>query len=106
MKYFIAVLALVLALPAAAVAMPVTSDPIAPDQKSSSTVNARGTDVAAADQQSPKPSPVNARGTDVSAPDQQSPLVRVVEVPASVPQSGFDWTDALIGAVAALALLS
>jgi hypothetical protein len=37
-------------------------------------VNARGTDVAALDQQSPAVS-VNARGTDVAAPDQQSPIV-------------------------------
>ena len=36
-------------------------------------VNARGTDVAAPDQQSPKVI-VNARGTDVAAPDQQSPV--------------------------------
>jgi hypothetical protein len=35
-------------------------------------VNARGTDVAALDQQSPAII-VNARGTDVAAPDQQSP---------------------------------
>jgi hypothetical protein len=35
-------------------------------------VNARGTDVRAPDQQSPKVI-VNARGTDVAAPDQQSP---------------------------------
>jgi hypothetical protein len=37
-------------------------------------VNARGTDVAAPDQQVQRPV-VNARGTDVAAPDQQSPIV-------------------------------
>ena len=35
-------------------------------------VNAPGTDVAAPDQQAPRPV-VNARGTDVAAPDQQAP---------------------------------
>jgi hypothetical protein len=63
-------------------------------------VNARGTDVAAPDQQSPAVS-VNARGTDVAAPDQQSPIVVGGVRPASpVPSDDSMPTIALIALIA------
>ena len=46
-------------------------------------VNARGTDVAAADQQTPRPV-VNARGTDVAAVDQQAPSAAASDQQAPV----------------------
>lgn len=87
MKTVIAVLAVVLALPAGALAR---TDPGQP--------KALGTDVAAPDQQSPIELPryLATRGTDVAAPDQQAPKV----VPAA--DSGFDWSDAGVGALTAV----
>ena len=62
--------------------------------------------------QDPPPAPrvaphLPAIGTDVAAPDQQSPVVS--SAPVTVPVSGgseFDWSDAGIGAGAALAVLA
>jgi len=88
------------ALALAAPSMAVPADVGNPDSIAN-PVNARGTDVAAPDQQVPNrdvplseeriiPSPVNARGTDVAAPDQQAP--RVVAAPSG---GGSDGTDPL-----------
>jgi hypothetical protein len=60
-----------LAAAIAALALGAFATPALAGSDQGSPVNARGTDVAALDQQSPAVS-VNARGTDVAAPDQQS----------------------------------
>jgi hypothetical protein len=87
-KAVIAVLAVVLAIPASALAH----------------TDALGTDVAAPDQQSPIVSPqhLTARGTDVAAPDQQAPTVVSAPLPVAHADSGFDWSDAGVGAVTAV----
>jgi len=65
---------------------------------------AKGTDVAAVDQQaSPPADPVSAKGTDVAAPDQQAS--KPAPAPAADPVAdGFDWGDAAVGALAGTAL--
>jgi hypothetical protein len=93
MKSLIAALAVVLALPAAAVAR---TDFRAPDQQaplsSTSRLPAIGTDVAAPDQQAPRFLP---RATVVRLPAPDSPSA-----------TGFDWADAAVGAVGAALLLT
>jgi hypothetical protein len=91
-KAAIAVLAVVLAIPAGALANPEPAPP-----------SARGTDVAAPDQQSPITLPPNvpAIGTDVAAPDQQAPIVASAPVSVAPADSGFDWSDAGMGALIA-----
>lgn len=88
MKAVIAVLAVVLAIPASAVAH----------------TDAIGTDVAAPDQQNPivAPGHLTARGTDVAAPDQQAPTVAPAPSPVAHADSGFDLSDAGIGALTAV----
>jgi hypothetical protein len=95
-KAVIAVLAVVLAVPAGALADPNPAPP-----------NARGTDVAAPEQQNPIAAPAHlpATGTDVAAADQQAPaVVAVAPAPAAVAHAepGFDWTDAGVGALTAV----
>lgn len=46
-----------------------------------------------------------ATGTDVASPDQQSPIAPPASAPASG-GSGFDWSDAGIGAGSAIVLLA
>ena len=62
--------------------------------------NARGTDVAAADQQAPR-SVVNARGTDVAAPDQQAPVGRPAGSVTSV-----DTSDDTLPTLALISLIA
>jgi hypothetical protein len=95
MKAVIAVLAVALAIPAGALADP---------NPAPSTV--RGTDVAAPDQQNPVVSPahVPATGTDVAAPDQQAPAAAPAPAPIAHADSGFDLSDAGIGALTAVLL--
>jgi hypothetical protein len=107
MKVIIAVLAVALVLPASALAMPTSSVEQDPP---GSNVTAIGTDVAAPDQQSPATgaSHLPAIGTDAAAADQQAPSfapppVRVV--PVEAPDSGFDATDAGMGAAGAAILM-
>jgi hypothetical protein len=98
-KAVIAVLAVVLAIPAGALARTDPGQPIA-----------LGTDVAAPDQQSPitLPPRVPAVGTDVAAPDQQAPVVAAAPAPSPVAHadSGFDWSDAGMGALSAAFVVS
>jgi hypothetical protein len=91
-KTVIAVIAVVLAIPASALADPNPAPP-----------SARGTDVAAPDQQSPITLPPNvaAAGTDVAAPDQQAPIVAPAPVSVAPADSAFDWSDAGMGAITA-----
>lgn len=112
MKPLFAVLAVVLAVPASALAKPA-------DPRDSSQV--RGGSLAASpelaspkqdlrtpDQQGPRVhvAPVQARGTDVAAPDQQSGPTPVT-VPVAAPHAdGFDWSAAGIGAAAGIVLLA
>ena len=94
MKTVIAVLAVVLAIPASALAGTEPGQP-----------KALGTDVAAADQQNPAPPPrVIAKGTDVAARDQQSPVVAAAPSPSpsAHAESGFDLSDAGVGALTAV----
>jgi hypothetical protein len=98
-KAVIAVIAVVLAIPASALADPNPAPP-----------SARGTDVAAPDQQSPITLPPNvpAAGTDVAAPDQQAPAAAAAPAPAPVvhAESGFDWSDAGVGALTGVLIAS
>jgi hypothetical protein len=89
-KAAIAVLAAVLAIPAGALADPSPAPP-----------SARGTDVAAPDQQSPivVPGHLTTHGTDVAAPDQQAPAVAPAPSAVAQADSGFDWSDAGVGAL-------
>ncbi|MEZ0294231.1 MAG: hypothetical protein ACAH82_16970 [Solirubrobacteraceae bacterium] len=67
---------------------------------------ARGTDVAAPDQQASKPAPsltVSAKGTDVAAADQQASKPAPVALTVSTGDD-FDWADAGVGALAGTAL--
>ena len=67
---------------------------------------ARGTDVAAPDQQASKPAPsltVSAKGTDVAAADQQASKSAPVALTVSTGDD-FDWADAGVGALAGTAL--
>jgi hypothetical protein len=93
-KAIIAVLAVVLAIPAAAVARTDAAQPVAV-----------GTDVAAPDQQNPivAPGHLTAIGTDVAAPDQQAPAA---PAPAPHADSGFDWSDAGLGALTGALVVS
>jgi hypothetical protein len=94
-KAVIAALAVVLAIPAGALA-----DPNPAPQ------HPRGTDVAAPDQQNPiiAPAHVPATGTDVAAPDQQAPAAAPAPAPVAHADSGFDLSDAGIGALTAVLL--
>ena len=65
--------AIVAVLVTAALAVPADARPGPYFGVPGAPVNARGTDVAAPDQQVQR-TVVNARGTDVAAPDQQSPI--------------------------------
>jgi hypothetical protein len=97
MKPVLAVLAVLLLVPAAASARPIDVTPI--------TVH--GTNVAAPDQQSPKAIPVQVRGTNVAAPDQQSPNTAPAPVHVAAAASpGFDWGTAAIGAATSLVLMT
>jgi hypothetical protein len=72
-----------LAAAIAALALGASATPALARSDEGAPVNARGTDVAALDQQSPALI-VNARGTDVAAPDQQSPVTGVGAGPEPV----------------------
>jgi hypothetical protein len=88
-KPFLAILAVALVLPASALARPVDPRPHPPvtgDSLGIALVHARGTDVAAPDQQAPIP----------------PPSVRV----AAPRGDGFDWASASIGAAVGIALLT
>lgn len=97
MKTVIAVLAVVLAIPAGALA-------------ADTQPKAFGTDVAAPDQQNPIAAPAHlpATGTDVAAADQQAPVVAAVPAPISVAHAdgGFDWSDAGVGALTGALVVS
>ena len=69
-----ALAAVAAAIAIAALAAPADARPAIDHGVPAIPVNARGTDVAAADQQLQQPI-VNARGTDVAAADQQAPSV-------------------------------
>ena len=112
MKPLFAVLAVMLAFPASALAEP--ADLRSSQQVRSGSLAASPAlaspkqDLRAPDQQDPRVhvAPVQARGTDVAAPDQQSPPPPV-SVPVAVRHAdGFDWNAAGIGAAAGIALLT
>ena len=69
-----ALAAVAAAIAVAAFPAPAGAQPAIDHGKPAIPVNARGTDVAAPDQQMQQPI-VNARGTDVAAADQQAPIV-------------------------------
>jgi hypothetical protein len=96
-KAIIAVFAVVFAIPAGAVADPNPAPP-----------NARGTDVAATDQQTPiaPPARLPATGTDVAASDQQAPTVGPAPISVAHADGGFDWSDAGVGALSAVLVAS
>ena len=106
MKVIIAVLAVAFVLPAGALAMPTSGVEQNPP---GARPLAFGTDVAAADQQSPVTgaSRLPAIGTDVAAADQQAPssAPRVTVVPVEAPDSGFEAGDAGMGAAGAAILM-
>jgi hypothetical protein len=108
MKPLFAVLAVMLALPASALAKP-TDLRENPQVRSSSlaatsVIAAPKQDLRAPDRHST--APVQTRGTDVAAADQQVPLTPVT-VPIAVPHAdGFDWTAAGIGAATGIVLLA
>ena len=87
------------ALPAPALARPAVDHgvPTIP-------VNARGTDVAAQDQQVQRPV-VNARGTDVSASDQQAPIVDNPGPVRPADHPDDSWPTPLLLALIALGLI-
>jgi hypothetical protein len=106
MKPFLAALAVLLVLPASALAMlPGTRG--ANPQVHSTSLAVAPTDPLRVS----VPSHLPARGTDVAAIDQQSPKPRATTVYVSAPaapSSQFDWGSAAIGAatgIAALALM-
>jgi hypothetical protein len=108
MKPLFTVLALMLALPASALAKPDdlrNSQPVRSGSLAASPALASPKqDLRAPDRDPVAPVPV--RGTDVAAPDQQSPRPPV-SVPVPVPHAdGFDWNAAGIGAAAGIALLT
>jgi hypothetical protein len=105
MKSVLTVLAVLLLVPAAASAMPIDG-PVT--SGSLGAPPARGTNVAAPDQQSPKPYvvPSEAYGTNVAAPDQQSPTFAPAPVHVAAPAPGFDWGTAAIGAATSLLLMT
>ena len=108
MKPLFAILAVVLAMPASALARPVDPSQVRGGSlAASTTLTAPKPDLRAPDQQSPRVhvAAVQARGTDVAAPDQQSGQTPVT-VPVAVPHAdGFDWSAAGIGAATGIALL-
>lgn len=112
MKPLFAVLALVLALPASALAKPadLRENPQVRGSSlaASSVVAAPKQDLRAPDQNGPqvRVAAVQARGTDVAAADQQVQRTPVT-VPVAVPHAdGFDWSAAGIGAAAGIVLLA
>ena len=112
MKPLFAVLALLLAMPASALAKPEdlrNSQPVRSGSLAASPALASPKqDLRAPDQQAPRVqvAPVQARGTDVAAPDQQSGPTPVT-VPVAAPHAdGFDWSAAGIGAAAGIVLLA
>jgi hypothetical protein len=99
MKSLLAVLAVLLLVPAAASAMPI-GDPVpgsspAPQQ-----------DLRNPDQRAPSVVPIQVHGTDVAAVAQQSPKVAPAPVHVSAPAPGFDWGTAAIGAAMSLVLMA
>jgi hypothetical protein len=118
MRPFITALAMALALPASALAVPANDVIRAQAPHSSLAVQPPATaataaaDLRAPDQQdgATLPKRLPTPGTDVAAPDQQAPLGPVAH--QSAPRAaghtaaeGFDWADAAIGA-GGLALLT
>src|SRR4051812_48296364 len=127
MKSLLAVLAVLLLAPAAASAMPIDGPVLsgsrgappargtnvaAPDQQSPKAfvvpVQVRGTNVAASDQQAPKAlvAPPRVGGTNVAASDQRAPNPAPAPVPAAAAAPGFDWGTAAIGAAPSLLLMT
>jgi hypothetical protein len=105
MKSLLAVLAVLLLAPAAASAMPIDGPVLS---GSRGAPPARGTNVAAPDQQSPKAFvvPVQVRGTNVAASDQQAPNTAPAPVHVAAAAPGFDWGTAAIGAATSLLLMT
>ena len=105
MKPLFAILAVVLAMPASALAKPVDPSQVRGGSLAASpALTSPKPDLRAPDQVTP--APVQARGTDVAAPDQQSGPTPVT-VPAAAPHAdGFDWSAAGIGAAAGIVLLA
>jgi hypothetical protein len=92
MKSLLAVLAVLLVLPTAAFARP--NDALQQDLRNP-------------DQRAPYVIPVQAFGTNVAAADQQSPKTAPAPVHVVAPaSSGFDWGTAAIGAATSLLLMT
>jgi hypothetical protein len=87
MKSLLAVLAALLLIPAAASAMPIDG----PVSRGAAPVHAV---------------PIQVRGTNVAAADQQSPKTAPAPVHVAAPAPGFDWGTAAIGAAFSLLLMT
>jgi hypothetical protein len=101
MKRLIALTAALLIFPASAFAMPVDLRPRNP-------LDAPAQDLRSPDQRAPRSGAIKiqARGTDVAAVDQQSPQAPArVHAPVVVSDPGFDWGPAAIGAATSAAVL-
>jgi hypothetical protein len=99
MKPFIAALAVVLLLPSGALAMVPGPGTVRPHARTSVLAVHRTNDVAV-------PSRLPARGTDVAAVDQQSPNLPpalVYEGASAAKADAFDWGAAAIGAATGIA---
>ncbi len=111
MKFFLTVVAVMLALPTAAFARPadLRYDPQVSSGSlgSSPALAAPGQDLRAPDRRAASHIAVQAPGTDVAARDQQaSPAPETLAVAASAPSaSSFDYGAAAIGAAAAIVLV-
>jgi hypothetical protein len=98
MKPLIAVLAVLLVLPASALAKPM-------DARDDTRITSSSLGAAPTSLRVPRHLPAN--GTDVAAPDQQSPKVAPGRAPVPVSASSdFAWSDALVGAGAALGVVA
>jgi hypothetical protein len=107
-KPLLVILAVALALPVSAFARPadMRNDPQVTSGSPGATVQRQ--DLRNSDRQGlgVRQAPVQARGTDVAAPDQQSPIPPA-SVRVTAPRGdGFDWASASIGAAVAIVLLA
>ena len=109
MKPLFAVLAVLLVLPASALAKPVDPSQMRGGSLAASPELASPKqDLRAPDQTGPRVhvTAVQARGTDVAAPDQQSGPTPVTVPAGATDAEGFDWNAAAIGAATGIALLT